>query len=81
MARGWESKAVESQMDDAGLREGPAAVESLTPEQRQRRARLKSLTLSRTRVVEEIRTCTHERFKAQLEVELRYLDTEIAKLG
>jgi hypothetical protein len=44
MARGWESKSVESQQDEAGRK--PAAGQDLTPEERERQQRRAGLQLA-----------------------------------
>jgi len=51
MARGWESKAVEDQQQEAEerARRKLAGQEDVTPEERARRERLDSLQLSRAR--------------------------------
>ena len=78
MARGWESKSVESQIEgaDKSLDQGPA----LTPEERQRRQKLAGLELSRRRVQQEIETTRSEVRRASLEQTLAFLDQEIEGL-
>ena len=85
MARGWESKSVESQITDRSQRPagrpGPQGPEpKQTREDRERERRLNSLMLSRTRILGEIETCCHQRFREQLQRELAFLDQELAKL-
>jgi len=79
MARGWESKSVESQMaDDSGAdqrRGRPGA------EERQRRQRRSGLELSRARVVQELEATTSAVRRAALESALAFLDGELAKLA
>ena len=78
MARGWESKSVESQIESADRRldEG----ESLTPEQRELRRKRDSLELSRRRVLQEIETTRSPARRTSLEQALAFLDEEIKKL-
>lgn len=52
MARGWESKSVESQLEDAGSLADRG--KALTPEQREIEAKRASLDLSRRRVLQEL---------------------------
>jgi hypothetical protein len=85
MARGWESKSVESQMQDSkahlkSMRQAAAAAAPLSTEARERLSRQHCLELSRTRVMCELNGCTAERFRVQLEHELAFLDAEIRKL-
>ena len=80
MARGWESKSVESQqMSDE--REGGAAGLRGTPEQRERQRRRGSLELSRARVLSELEVTEAPARRAALESALAHLDGELAKLG
>jgi len=78
MARGWESKSVESQIEDAESRADRS--EALTPEQREIRAKRQSLELSRRRVFQDLETATSEVRRASLEQALAFLDGEIEKL-
>jgi molecular chaperone GrpE (heat shock protein) len=79
MARGWESKSVESQIESADRR--PDRGESLTPEQRELRRKRDSLELSRRRVLQEIETTRSPARRSSLEQALAFLDQEIEKLG
>jgi hypothetical protein len=77
MARGWESKSVESQIADAGEeRRG-----GLSADERQRRARRRSLELSRARVLQELEATTSPVRRSALENALAFLDGELTKLG
>ena len=79
MARGWESKSVESQIEDAAARaeRGP----DLTPEEREREKKRQGLELSRRRVRQEIETTRSDARRASLQAALDHLDAEIDKLG
>lgn len=79
MARGWESKSVESQIDDAASLADRG--EALTPEQREIRSKRASLDLSRRRVLQELQTTRSAVRRASLEQALAFLDEEIEKLG
>jgi hypothetical protein len=78
MARGWESKSVESQIDDAGA--GSDRGEPLTPAQRALRLKRQGLELSRRRVLQEISTTRSPARRSALEQALAFLDEEIRKL-
>ena len=78
MARGWESKSVESQIEDADARADRG--EALTPEQRELRSKRQSLELSRRRVLQEIDTTRSAARRTSLERALAFLDEEIEKL-
>jgi hypothetical protein len=78
MARGWESKSVESQIEDAGRQD---RGELLTPEQREIRRKRDSLELSRRRVQQEIEATRSDLRRTSLEQALAFLDEEIEKLA
>ena len=82
MARGWESKAVEAQQEQAekeALRLRKA--ENLTPEERARRDRLESLRLSRARTLDQLEGATRPAHRAMLQRTLRAIEAEIESLG
>jgi len=79
VARGWESKSVESQIEDAEDR--PRSPQRrLSPEEIERQRKLDGLRLSRTRVAHDLEAARDPRYRAQLEAALAYLDREIAAL-
>ncbi|HKB78137.1 MAG TPA: hypothetical protein VKH35_00345 [Thermoanaerobaculia bacterium] len=79
MARGWESKSVESQVDDRRIAEeqkrGRTAAEELEHEHRRH-----GLEMSRRRIVSELQTTQSHLRRPSLEAALKHLDTEIKKL-
>jgi hypothetical protein len=81
MARGWESKDVESQVDAAEERAALAKIPKLTAEEADRKGRRESLQLSRTRVLHDIETSQNPRYRATLEAALKHLDDKIAALS
>ena len=82
MARGWESKAVEAQMEEAEKRSlQRAPLDNLTPEERARRDRLESLRLSRTRTLTQLEHATRQAHRAMLQRTLQALEAEIDELG
>jgi hypothetical protein len=79
MARGWESKSVESQqVEKAGSQDRGEAV---TREELKRKQKRESLELSRRRVLHEMEATRSEARRASLEQALAFLDREIAELG
>ena len=78
MARGWESKSVESQIEGADKSVDQGA--SLSPEERQRRQKLSGLEMSRRRVLQEMETTRSEARQASLKQALAFLDQEIEGL-
>ena len=79
MARGWESKSVESQIEDSTIRSRKSTDTPLNEDQRLSRERVNSLMMSRTRIQQELQTCCNARFRTQLEQELAFLDAELKK--
>jgi hypothetical protein len=79
MARGWESKSVESQIEDAGARS--AGVESLTSEQREIQRKRDGLEMSRRRVLRDLEAAQSPLRRISLEHALAFLDSEIRKLS
>jgi hypothetical protein len=81
MARGWESKDIESQV--AATEEPKQKPQSgpKTPEQLMREEQLKDLQLSRIRIVNDLATATHPNHRKSLEAALAHLDKKIADLN
>lgn len=84
MARGWESKSVEAQIESAAVKPKTAVQPELTPDQIQKLREKESLELSRTRVQRELAQSMNPRYQvilrkalADLEAKLGYL--ELAK--
>jgi hypothetical protein len=81
MARGWESKDVESQVASTEAPQQKAVHGQKTPEQIQRDQERKGLQLSRTRIVNDLASATHPNHRKSLEAALAHLDKKIAELG
>lgn len=79
MARGWESKSVESQIEGAEARARDRG-RPLTPEEREIQKKREGLELSRRRTVQEIETTRSDARRASLQQALAFLDEEISKL-
>jgi hypothetical protein len=80
MARGWESKDVESQMDSAATKGVGKGSAPKTREQAQQQREREGLELSRTRVQRDLAAATNPRHRETLEAALRFLDEKIAAL-
>lgn len=78
MARGWESKSVESQQD-ADSR--PDRGGALTPGERGLRKKRAGLELSRRRVLQEMETTRSAARRTYLEQALAFLEEELRKLA
>jgi hypothetical protein len=81
MARGWESKEVESQIDAAESRRAAARSAHLSEEEIRIARERESLEMSRRRVLKDIETVTHERYRQQLQSALKHLDQRLAELN
>ncbi len=81
MARGWESKSVESQMESAQQRSRAHTGRRLTPEQLEQLRQKESLTLSRIHVLNQLEKAENPRYRKILEKTLRELNTRLKKLG
>ncbi len=82
MARGWESKAVEDQINEADERarlEGSQHAE-LSPQEREGLKRLESLKLSRARTLDQLERATNHAYREILQRTLRALEAEIETL-
>ncbi len=80
MARGWESKSVEDQIQSARDRKGQTQ-NLLTPEQLEVERKKDSLLLQRTRMLLQIEKCQDVRYRSTLESGLAYLETQLTGLG
>lgn len=80
MSRGWESKDVESQQAAHEERKRLAAETRLTAEEINRRARRESLELDRRRILHDIESATHERYREMLRRALAHLESKLKEL-
>jgi hypothetical protein len=80
MARGWESKAVESQIEAAATRNEQSRVNQLQAAEISLQRERESLELSRTRVLQDLAKAENPRYKEQLERSLMFLDEKLAAL-
>jgi len=79
MARGWESKSVDDQIEAASsdrLNEKKRTKDPESPETRRRR---ESLLLARRRVVDQLQNATDARYKEMMDRALADLDRLIAQ--
>ena len=79
MARGWESKSVESQMEERREAKAPRDGEGSRDELERVRKR-ESLESSRRGVARELEQATSDLRRRSLQAALQHLDRELAKL-
>jgi len=80
VARGWESKAVESQIESAEERKSRAQAVQISRERYELEQQIASVELSRTRVLQDLAAATNPRYKELLQRSLAYLDTQVGTL-
>ena len=80
MARGWESKDVEAQVDSKEAKKSLTGQGPKTPQQQLREQEVKQLRLSRTRIMNDLTAATHPNHRKSLEAALAHLDKKIADL-
>lgn len=80
MARGWESKSIQAQIDSANAHRGIPKVR-LSQEQLENQRKRESLLLHRTRVLHDLEKCSEERYRKTLSDGLSYLEAQLLELG
>jgi len=78
MARGWESKSVEMQMEERGSKAVPAGGNAHADAGREREVEV--LELSRKHLLHEIENTSNPRLLVQKQRALRHVETQIAAL-
>jgi hypothetical protein len=81
VARGWESKSVESQIESADRSRKSSAAAPPSSQQLQAERERDSLLLHRKRVLRDLENCSEERYRKTLHEGLAYLEQQLAKLG
>jgi hypothetical protein len=86
MARGWESKSVEAQIESVETLRGRSQVEAAhkaahTLEKANASRKLDSLLLHRTRVLSDLDKCRDDRYRKTLSDGLEYLEVQLTALG
>ena len=80
VARGWESKSVEEQMDAAETRKAAATQPKLSEAQLRIQWERESIELSRCRILRELEAARHPRHREQLSQALSFLEERLSKL-
>ena len=79
MARGWESKSVEDQLEERLRAKQEAAVRPST-ENPERRDKRESLQLARNHLLEQLQTVRSDTHRRMLEQSLKAVESELADL-
>jgi hypothetical protein len=80
MAKGWESKAVEDQIEESQGTEQETTRKQLTPQQMETHRRREVLLLSRACVERDLNASQNPRYRDQLTRALSDLDAQLSKL-
>jgi hypothetical protein len=80
MARGFESKSVEAQQEEAARRSSTPARPNMTPEARLVEQRRRALELTRTRVYHDLNRATVPAHRQMLQEALAALDKQITEM-
>jgi hypothetical protein len=78
MARGWESKSVEAQQEEASRAQGKAP--KLTREEAAREEKRRALQLARKRAVADLARASAAAHRSMLEQAITSLDKQLAEL-
>ena len=81
MARGWESKSVEDQIEAAESRRAAHLGKQLSAVEDARTREREQLQLSRTRVLHDIEHANNPRYQDILRGALKHLDDKLIELG
>jgi len=76
MARGWESKSVEQQQEEA-TSSTQKRGKPLTPEQIVEQQKRQGLELSRHRILQQLEVASNQQHRAMLEAALADLDAQL----
>ena len=80
MARGWESKSVESQMESAKEQTSEGGRRELRNDEKETQRVRQGLLLSRTYVLRQIEASSNERYRETLRQALSEIEQKLAKL-
>ena len=80
MARGWESKSVEDQINERNAEAEAAKKKRISPAEAERRAKRDGVLLARARTVTALETTRDPRYRALLERTLAHLNSELVLL-
>jgi hypothetical protein len=80
LARGWESKSVESQQEESFRESEQRDSQALSPEERARQERRASLELSRSRTLDQLEHANGAAHRAMLKRTLLALERDLADL-
>jgi hypothetical protein len=74
MARGWESKSVEDQIEEARRSQGDSEGLVQSPEQRERERKIETLKLERSRLTEQLNRARSEAYQLMILQSLKAIE-------
>jgi hypothetical protein len=77
MARGWESKSVESQMESSQSEHTPSSKRQMTPESAEELRKKGSLLLARTHLLNQLQAAQNPRHREMMEKALADLEKQL----
>jgi hypothetical protein len=80
MARGWESKSVEGQIESFENEQSAEAKRRLTPDQAEKLRMKGGLKLARAKVLRDLESAENPRYRDMLNAALADLDAKLSKL-
>ena len=80
MARGWESKSVEDQIEEARRSQGASEGRVQSPEESAREHKVETLKLERSRLTEQLKRARSEAHQRMIRQSLEAIEEEIATL-
>ena len=81
VARGWESKSVEEQIDNRQAESVTPGKKKPSPLEIEKKSKREGIRLARARTATALQSTQDQRYRALLERTLQHLDSELAKLG
>jgi hypothetical protein len=83
MARGWESKSVEDQIEEArrSQEQEDAKGHVQSPEERERERKIESLKLERSRLTEQLNRARSEAYQRMIRQSLKAIEEELDTLS
>jgi hypothetical protein len=83
MARGWESKSVEDQIEEARRSQELEDSEDhvLAPEERERGRKIESLKLERSRLIEQLSRARSDAYQRMIRQSLKAIEEELDTLS
>jgi hypothetical protein len=80
MARGWESKSVEQQIEDSRTDSNPSPASISSPAEIELQQKREGLLLQCSRVLQEIEAARNPRYRELLKDMLRHLESQLSSL-